>query len=79
MELKEINNEARKIVVESGGRHPCSLNALLCMPRSKGGRGLRSVEMEYKATKIKGVVSGLTIGKEGLRRRPLSTDPFVGN
>ena len=26
------------------------------MPRSKGGRGLRSVEMEYKATKIKGAV-----------------------
>ena len=56
MELKQINREARKIVVESGGRHPCSSNALLYMPRSRGGRGLRSVEMEYKATKIKGAV-----------------------
>ncbi|PFX34789.1 Ubiquilin-1 [Stylophora pistillata] len=56
MELKQINREARKIVVESGGRHPCSSNALLYMPRSKGGQGLHSVEMEYKATKIKGAV-----------------------
>ena len=56
MELKQIDREARKIVVESGGRHPCSSIALLCMPRIKGGRGLRSVEMEYKATKIKGAV-----------------------
>ena len=41
------------IVVENGGRHPCGLSMLLYLPRSKGGRGLRSVEMEYKATKIK--------------------------
>ena len=26
------------------------------LPREKGGRGLRSVEMEHKATKIKGAV-----------------------
>ena len=50
MELKQINKEARKIVVESRSRHPCSLIALLYMPRSKRGQGLRSVEMEYKAT-----------------------------
>ena len=56
MELKQIDREARKIVVESGGRHPCSSNALLYLPRNEGGRGLRSVEMEYKATKIKGAV-----------------------
>ncbi|PFX21126.1 hypothetical protein AWC38_SpisGene14404 [Stylophora pistillata] len=56
MELKQIDREAREIVVESGDRHSCSSNALLYMPRSKGGRGLRSVEMEYKATKIKGAV-----------------------
>ena len=57
MELKQIDREARKIVVESGGRHPCSSNALLYMPRSKGERGLHSVEMEYKATKVKGTVT----------------------
>lgn len=37
MELKQIDREARKIVVESEGRHPCSSNALLYLPRSKGG------------------------------------------
>ena len=56
MELRQIEREARKIVVESGGRHPCSSIALLYKPRSKRERGLRSVEMEYKATKIKGAV-----------------------
>ena len=57
MELsKQIDREARKIVVESGGRHPCNSNALLYLPRNRGGQGLRSVEMEYKATKIKGAV-----------------------
>ncbi|PFX17289.1 hypothetical protein AWC38_SpisGene18400 [Stylophora pistillata] len=54
MELKQIDRVVHKIVVESGGRHPCNSKALLYMPRCKGGRGLRSVEMEYKATKIMG-------------------------
>ena len=56
MGIKQIDREACKIVVESGGRHPCSSILLLYVPRSEGGRGLRSVEMEYKATKIKGAV-----------------------
>ena len=55
-DLKQIDREARKIVVENVGRHPCGSNALLCLPRNKAGRGLRSVEMEYKATKVKGAV-----------------------
>ena len=41
MDIQEINRKARKIVIENGGRHPC---------------GLRSVVMEYKATKIKSEV-----------------------
>ena len=56
MELKKTDRKACKIVVESGGGHLCSSIALLYMPRSKGGRGLRSIEMECKATKIKGAV-----------------------
>ena len=50
-----VDRKACKIVVESGGRHPCSSNVLLYLPWNRG-RGLRSVVMEYKATKIKGVV-----------------------
>ena len=56
MDIQEIDRKARKIVIENGGRHPCGSNAIFYLPRDKGGRGLRSVEMEYKATKIKSAV-----------------------
>ena len=48
--------EARKIVVENGGRHPCGSTSLLYLPRDKGGRGLRSIEREHKETKVKAAV-----------------------
>ena len=37
-ELREIDREARKIVVENGGKHPCGSTSLLCLPQNKGGR-----------------------------------------
>ena len=52
-ELKTLDREARKKVVENGGKHPSGSTAVLYMPREKGGRGLRSIEVEYKVTKIK--------------------------
>ena len=55
-ELKRLDREARKIVVENGGKHPSGSTAILYMPREKGGRGLRSIEEEYKVTKIKAAV-----------------------
>ena len=54
-ELKKLDREARKIVVENGGKHPSGLTAILYMPREKGGRCLRLIE-EYKVTKIKAAV-----------------------
>ena len=30
--------------------------AVLYLPRVKGGRGLRAIEMEYKVTKVKAAV-----------------------
>ena len=36
--------------------HVRNSNALLYLPRSKGGRGVRFVKEQYKATKIKGAV-----------------------
>ena len=38
-ELKKlhVDREARKIVVENGGKHPSGSTAILCMPRGKGG------------------------------------------
>ena len=53
IELKRLDREARKIVVENGGKHPSGSSAILYMPREKGGRGLQSIEEEYKVTKIK--------------------------
>ena len=53
-ELKRIDREARKIIVENGGKHPPLGSTALCyLAREHGGRGLRSVEEEYKAIKIK--------------------------
>ena len=50
------DKEARKIIVENGGKHRSGSNAILYMPREKGGRGLRSIEEEYKGMKIKAAV-----------------------
>ncbi|CAH3143443.1 unnamed protein product [Porites lobata] len=55
-ELRDVERAARKIIVENGGKHPASLTSLLYLPREKGGRGLRSVEQEYKITKIKSLL-----------------------
>ncbi|XP_067038840.1 uncharacterized protein [Acropora muricata] len=52
-DLKIVDWEARKIIVENGGKHPGGSTALLYLPREKGGRGLRAVETEYKVTKVK--------------------------
>ena len=51
-----MDRAAQKIIVENGGKHPASLTSLLYLPREKGGRGLRSVEHEYKITKIKSLL-----------------------
>ena len=55
-DLKTIDREARKIIVENGGKHPGGSTSLLYLPREKGGRGLRAVETEYNVTKIKAAV-----------------------
>ena len=55
-ELRDADRAAQKIIVENGGKHPASLTSLLYLPREKGGRGLRSVEHEYKITKIKSLL-----------------------
>ena len=53
-ELRKIDGEARKVMVTNGGKHPASSTDLLYVSRKKGGRGLQSVEGEYKITKITG-------------------------
>ena len=41
---------------ESGGKHPLGLKATVYLPRALGERGMRSVEEEYKMTKIKSAI-----------------------
>ena len=55
-QLRKIDREARKIIVESGGKHPCRSTSIVYLPREKGGRGLRSVEQKYQVTKVKAAV-----------------------
>ena len=55
-ELRQVDRDARKLVTEGGGKHPCGTTSLLYLPRDKGGRGLRSVETECKETKVKAAV-----------------------
>ena len=55
-ELRVVDREARKIILENGGKQPLSSTAVMYLPRHQGGRGLRSVEQEYKLTKIKAAV-----------------------
>ena len=54
--LKKLDREARKIGVENGGKHPSGSTAILYMSRKKGGRGLCSIEEEFKVTKKKAAV-----------------------
>ena len=56
-EFKKLDREARKIVVENGGKHLSPSTAILYMSREKEGRGLRSIEEEYKVMKTKAPVS----------------------
>ena len=56
-ELKQIDRKACKIVVENGGKHPCGSTSLLYLSRDKGGKRMRSIETEYKETKMKAAVN----------------------
>ena len=52
-DLREVDREKRKIISMNGSKHPLSSKAVLYLPRADGGRGLKSVEQDYKLIKIK--------------------------
>ena len=54
--LKQIDRESRKIIKDNGGSHPATSTDLYYLPRKMGGRGLKSVETQYKMTKVKTAV-----------------------
>ena len=51
--LRQFDTTIRKIMNKCGAKHTNQMNALLYLPRSKGGHGLRSLEYTYKEIKIK--------------------------
>ena len=58
-DLQQLQDrEVRKVIVnvQSRGKHHLGSTELMYLPRKLGGRGLKSVEEEYKLTKIKVVV-----------------------
>ena len=54
-ELQQIARDTRKIISESGGNHRKGSIAALFLARNNGGRGLKSVQEEYKNIMIKAV------------------------
>ena len=54
--IQKLDRQGRKIIVENGGNLPKGSIAILYMSRKLGGRVLKSVENEYKNTKIKSAV-----------------------
>ena len=44
-------------MVDNGAKRPQEFTELLYLPRSSGGRGLKSVEAEHEITKIKAAVN----------------------
>lgn len=55
-ELRKIDKNVLKIILISGGNHSKGSTAALYLARKNGGRGLKSVEEEYKNIKIKAAV-----------------------
>ena len=54
--ISQLDQEGRKIIVENGGNHLKGSTAILYVSRMLGGRGLKSVDNEYKNNKIKAAV-----------------------
>ena len=51
--INEMDATIRDVMNHLGAKHTNLMNAITYLPRSKGGRGLRSLEDTHKATKIK--------------------------
>ena len=54
--IQQLDREERKVTVENEGNHPKGSTAILYMSRKLGGKGLKSMENEYKNSKIKAAV-----------------------
>ncbi|XP_031552587.1 uncharacterized protein LOC116289787 [Actinia tenebrosa] len=48
-DLQQLDREARKVIMESGGNHPQGSTAVLYLSRRNGGRGMRYENIKIKA------------------------------
>ena len=55
-DLKKMDICVREAMVKNGAKHCQQMNSLLYLPKSMGGRGLKSLENTYKETKIKAAI-----------------------
>ena len=55
-DLKKMDICVREAMVKNGAKHYQQMNSLLYLPKSMGGRGLKSLENTYKETKIKAAI-----------------------
>ena len=55
-ELQRLDRETRNVIVENGAKRPLVSTSLMYLPRKSEGRGLKSVESEYKLINIKAAV-----------------------
>lgn len=51
-----MDTEIRAAMNRNGAKHFQQISDLLYMPKSQGGRGLRSLEDTYKQTKVKAAI-----------------------
>ena len=51
-DLREIDQLIREVMNEVKAKYKLQLNASLYLPRNKGGRGLKNLELTYKKTKV---------------------------
>ena len=54
--IQQLDREGRKNIMENAGNHPKGTTTILYMSRKLSGRGLKSMENEYKNTKSKAAV-----------------------
>ena len=65
-ELQSTDKDTGKLISENGGTHPLSSTAVLYLSRATGGRGLKSVEREYKLIRSKRLRSSMRIQTQWL-------------
>ena len=59
-DIRDLDRLIREVMNQHNAKYSLEMNCSLYLPRKKGGRGLRNLEMIYKKTKIKAAMNLLT-------------------